>query len=1352
MCTQWLAATVEQEGDRAEAESLLREGAAAAVDLDNVVPELVIRCTLAIVLADAGRAQEAQAELARIGEISAGAGDWRGAAGRVALAEAATLVAQGRLHEAGSRFEAAIDTFQRFSLPWDEALAWHRWGRSRLDDGDRIGAVKPLAQAVELYQRNGAGRPWIERAVTDKLLAQGVDTSGGVAASIDIVAAAALDDERLDLTPHAAPDGTVTLLFSDIEGSTLSNERLGDRRWLELLHVHNRIVREQVNTHEGFEVKSQGDGFMVAFSSARRALDCAIGIQRALWQHSEGDPDEPLAVRIGLHTGEVVKEGADFFGRNVTMAARVAGCARGGEILVSSLVKELADTGDISFGRVREVELKGFSGTRHLHEVIWREGAAGPVTDGPSTERVPAGAGQPAPASVDPGRPPGLVSSLDDARGGGSPAPARLSRPLELPPRLQVPQGVSFVGRADEVEVLIQAWKRAEQGARQVVFIGGEPGVGKTRLATSTALKAHAEGATVLLGTSDEDLAVPYQPFVEALRHYIAACPPDQLAGWLGDRPTELSRLVPELSQRLPGLAAPQAGDPETERYLLFEAVAGWLAAAASACPVVLILDDLHWATKTTLLMLKHILRSAVAMPLLVIGTYRDSDLGRSHPLTEVLADLRRETGVQRLGLRGLGDVEALALVEALAGHQLSGDLLAMARAVKAETDGNPYFMREILENMIESGTLVKVDERWAYQGDTSAFGIPESIREVIGRRLSRLSEDVERFLTLGAVIGTKFDLIVLSRVVGVSQSAAVEALEQASGARLVREVAGSPGRFGFANALIRDVLYEEIGPARRMELHRSVATAIEELAAGQPDANLPELAYHWLAASPGDGAVTAETTKAAEYAEKAGRQAMASLAYEGAVTHFGGALRVLQRTGERERICELSILLGEAQRCAGDPAYRETLLEAGRLAAALGDAERAARAALTNQRGIFSRYGVVDKERAQALEEALSLVGPSDTAVRARLLASLASELQFSGEVRRHELGREALAVARRLDDRVTLAQVLAATWFGTWDPDTFNERLGLAAELTALATQLGDRLLEFHAGAAMFLTQSQNGDMAKADAGLEACTRAAEQLGQPALRWRAAYCRTNRDIAAGRLAEAEADLPASDALGRAGAAPDYLLYSQIPLGVIRLLQGRPEEAVEVLTELHKNYPVPLGHAVLGWATAEAGQREQAAAILEKYAADGFAGMSRDYAFLPTIAYLDRLTARLGERGAAARLYELMLPHAAEVVTSQATWVGPAAYDLGLLAATLGRYDDAASHFAAAADLAVRIDARVMLVHTRLDWARTLQQRGGPGDRERALDLLKSALTGAEELQLTGTAAAITALMRETR
>ncbi len=367
----WTAVVRRWEGDSTGAEELLRATLALAVEGGNVPAELAAVTELALLLADAGRPSEAASAVEYCKKILAGGEDWRGAAGRVALSEAATLVAGGAVDDATDCFGAAIATFQRFSLPWDEAEAWHRWGRARLDTGDRAGALDPCGRALSLYQRHGAGRRWIEPVLGDKLLAQGVEGTS-TSASIDAVAAAALE-ERPDLAGHAAPDGTVTLLFSDIEGSTASNERLGDRRWVELLHTHNRIVRQAVGSHRGFEVKSQGDGFMVAFSSARRGLECAIGIQRALRRHGETHPEEAIAVRIGLHSGEMVKEGDDFFGKNVALAARVAGAARGGEILVSSLVRELADTGEIPFGPAREVELKGLSGRRRVHEVLWEK-------------------------------------------------------------------------------------------------------------------------------------------------------------------------------------------------------------------------------------------------------------------------------------------------------------------------------------------------------------------------------------------------------------------------------------------------------------------------------------------------------------------------------------------------------------------------------------------------------------------------------------------------------------------------------------------------------------------------------------------------------------------------------------------------------------------------------------------------------------------------------------------------------------------------------------------------------------------------------------------------------------------
>jgi class 3 adenylate cyclase/tetratricopeptide (TPR) repeat protein len=384
----WLGVLSRLKGETAAAEARLGEALRIAGEGRSVVHELAARAELALVLADAGRPEDAGTHLTRCGEVLAGGEDWRGLAGRVDLARAAALVAEDQPETAEGAFAEATGIFRRLGLAWDEAEALQRWGQARLQSGDRTGAQEKLGQALEVYRRAGAGSPWIERVVADKLAIQGVG-GASVTASIDLVAAA-VSLERPDLSAHASPEGTVTILFSDIEGSTAANERLGDRRWLEVLRAHNRIVRREVAAQRGFEVKCQGDGFMIAFGSARRAVLCAVGVQRALGEYAEAHPEEAVLVRIGLHTGEVVKEAEDFFGTNVALAARIASVARGGEVLVSGLLKDLLQSsGDVEFGPAREVELKGISGSQRLHEIVWQKPGVRGVPEEPGVRGVP---------------------------------------------------------------------------------------------------------------------------------------------------------------------------------------------------------------------------------------------------------------------------------------------------------------------------------------------------------------------------------------------------------------------------------------------------------------------------------------------------------------------------------------------------------------------------------------------------------------------------------------------------------------------------------------------------------------------------------------------------------------------------------------------------------------------------------------------------------------------------------------------------------------------------------------------------------------------------------------------------
>jgi class 3 adenylate cyclase/tetratricopeptide (TPR) repeat protein len=1075
--------------------------------------------------------------------------------------------------------------------------------------------------------------------------------------------------------------GLVALLFTDLVGSTETLARLGEPAAEELREVHFALVRDAVAAHSGTEVKNLGDGFMVAFAAASDAVACAVAIQQAIDVHNRRG-GETLGLRAGIAVGEATVEDGDYFGFPVVEASRLCSAAGAGRILVTDMTRMLAGsrTGH-DFVPQGPMQLKGLPHPVAVHEVRWE-----PVSGGE----------------------------------------------FPLPTRLVADHTVDFIGRTAERETLAQAWKRAREGNPAMVLLAGEPGIGKTRLATEAALTAHEQGGLVLLGTCDEDLAVPYQPFVEAIRHLVAVLPPDDVAAMAGPYAADVARLVPELADRIPQLPATPGRDPETERYVLFSAVAGLLAAVSRRAPVLLVLDDLHWATKPTLLMLRHVVRSAESGAMLMVGTYRDSDVGRGHPLTDLLADLRREPSVERIALRGWSDAETVAFLEALAGHELADHDLGFARAVYAETDGSPFFTRELLRHLIDAGEVIRKDDRWTYTGDLSTASIPDSVREVLGRRLSRLPDAVDRLLTLGSVIGREFDSAVVAAVAGRSNAEVVEALEAARTAGLVREVPASPGRFAFVHALIRHTLYEELGLARRMELHRCVGIALEALP-GTTREHLAELAHHWLSATPAVGVDAGDAMKAVGYAEDAGHRAMASLAYEEAIAHFDGALRALRLTDDPLRRCHLLIDRGEAQRCAGDPAHRATLLEAGRLALELGDVGGEARAALANQRGLFSQVGMVDDQRVAALEAVLQAVEPGPSAVRARLLALLATELHFADDDRRLAFAREAVDIARRVDDPATLADALGALWVANWRPEAAAQRAQLAMEMTNIARRLGDRGLEFQAAAAAFLSASESGDMTSADSALAICIGLAEELDQPVLRWRANYLKGNRAWSSGRLGEVEGICEETLRLGERCGQPDHLGHAFGPLGALRVLQGRPEEAAELWSTVLDQLPGTAAYRTsLAWALADAGRVDEARTIVAEYASPSFAAIHDDYLRLWSLCVLARACVRLDEAVWAEDLYDLLAPNHAALVVAQTAWLGPVSHDLGLLATALRRYDDADGHFARAVEVQERLGAHGTLVHTRLEWARMLLRRGRADDRHRARTLLEAGRDGA--------------------
>ena len=489
------------------------------------------------------------------------------------------------------------------------------------------------------------------------------------------------------------------VLFTDLVGSTELMARLGDVAFDHLRNEHFSGLRQAISRRGGSEIKNTGDGILVTFPSAAEALAAAVAAQQATEAHARR-AEVTLQLRVGLALGEVEVDAGDVFGTPVVEAARLVAAARPGQILCTALVRAVAGSrAAVSFADAGALMLKGLPEPVPAFEVIW------------------------------------------------APAPAGTDVPL---PALLVGTGRIFVGREADLARLRQLWKETAAGERRAVMLGGEPGIGKTRLASELGQVLRAEGVLVLAGRCDEDLGVPYQPFVEALRHYV-----DHAAQLrLGRHAGELARLVPELPGLVPGLPEPLSADPETERYRLFDAVAGWLVDVSAESPVLLVLDDLHWAAKPTVLLLRHVLRSPESMRILVVGTYRDTDIGRADPLTDFLGDLHRLGGAERLPLSGLDGAGVAAFIEQAAGHQLDEEGEALAAAVWRETEGNPFFTTEVLRHLAESGVVEQREDRWVVTRGPEDFGIPEGVRDVVGRRLARLSEEENQVLACSAVIG----------------------------------------------------------------------------------------------------------------------------------------------------------------------------------------------------------------------------------------------------------------------------------------------------------------------------------------------------------------------------------------------------------------------------------------------------------------------------------------------------------------------------------------------------------------------------------------------------------------------
>ncbi len=1085
--------------------------------------------------------------------------------------------------------------------------------------------------------------------------------------------------------------GLITILFTDLVGSTELASDLGDVAADEMRRDHFASLREAIAATCGTEVKTIGDALMVSYPGAADALGGAATMQRAVDRHNRKLGEGRLSMRVGISAGDASFEDGDWFGTPVVESSRLCAAAQGGQILVSDIVRMLAGSRtDLELRSLGELDLKGLPAPLGACEVLWQAATTG------------------------------------DAE-------------IPLPVCVDTDPSFPFAGRAEHVENLVATWKATVEGARRAVLVSGEPGIGKTRIVTEVVRIAHERGAIVLWGRCDEELGAPYAPFAEALRIYIAASPPDRVRAELGPLGGELVRIVPELAARVPGLAEPVRADADTERFRLFDSVADLLAEVSAAHPVVLVLDDVHWADKPSLVLLRHLLRSTTPMRLFVLATYRDTDLDRSHPLAEVLADLRREPGVERLDLQGLDEDEIAGLMTKTAGHDLDAPGLELAHMLHTETEGNPFFVGEVLRHLAESGAIVQHDGRWT--AGLEGVGIPEGIREVIGRRLSRLSEDVNRALAVAAVIGPTFDLATVEAAGGPGGDALFDALDEAVQHSLIREVRGTAGRYAFAHALMRSALYEEITTNRKVRMHWKVGEVLESRFASSTDAHLDELAYHF-----GEGALAGDPMKAVDYARRAGARAMDDLAFEAAVVHFERAMGSLDLVDDAQSAvrCDLMLEWAEALQLASDERRRAVVFDAARAARVMGDVDRLARAALvlvSTSTGA-TRAGMVDDALVALLDEALAALPPEPSPARARLLASLAVEIQWSSEgERRVALAREAVEMARATRDPGALAHVLGRSWaLLDGSRPWHTEFIPLNEEAEAVAVEAGNTgaLLEVHNFAAWIAAML--GDRAEMDRRFDAYVRLVDQLRQPAANalrlWREAAL-AEYD---GRLADAERlTIEGMQLAQRADLADDVI--SAFVGGLfyyIRLEQGRPDELVGTLEGLVESQPgAPVWHVALAGALVESDRVDDARSHFMWLAADDCANVPNDVEYAVALDGLARMAYRVQPPEAVLRsIFDRLLPFSGFFNWSGVGISGPNDLGLAMTSAALGRHDDADRYFAATLALCEKAGARCWTARTHFDWSRVLADRG---DAETAREHAGIAVTLGEELGMDG-------------
>ncbi len=1098
------------------------------------------------------------------------------------------------------------------------------------------------------------------------------------------------------------------ILAADVAGYSLLMNADEDGTYHAWRSARNEIIDPSIEISHGRIVKHTGDGFLAEFPTVLAAVECAVEIQQQMGSRNKCLANgQPFQFRIGINLGDIIVDAEDIHGDGVNIAARLESIAEAGGVCVSADVyRQVRNKPGFRFEDLGEHSVKNIEAPIQVYSVC------GDPAERKVTREA---ASDPAPADT-PGN-----SADSDFEDMLTNITGKEQRPATL-----------VVGREAEKKVLAEALLEARRGSGNIALIRGEPGIGKSCLASTFAESVEDEDTWIIYGQCHETLgSPPFWPWLQILK-----------ALQLIDDSQDLSpasifeSLASAESQPQMRNASLFTGDGGAEQFRLFTKISNLLFQYASRRTLVLVIDDLHWADRSSLLLLNHLCRKLPGKAVLVIGTYRDIEVTRKHPLSEALGEINRLTTVRRISLKGLSEQDVTGYIESTVSEVLPPGIL---KSLYEKTEGNPLFVSEVARMLQQ--------ERSNLTGNQWVVEIPEGIQEAIGRRLNQLSEQCNDLLSLAAVIGRKFNLQVLNKLVpDTEQLGLLEALEDAVNRGILEEQSGALAEFQFCHVLFRDILYDELSLAKKILLHKRVADALVELRHESSDYSAGEIARHYYQALQGG-----QGTRAVDYALEAADHAEKMAAFDEAIGYYELALDVISvDEGQyRERRPEIHFNIAMCKHGSG-AATAESLIPYYRCIEVAREQKNYTVFADAACRIVYVGRAVTRaRESLLTIEEALSYLGDDDLATRANTMAHHSMALSFNNRRREAErVAKQAVEVAVESGDALAHCNALCmALLVLRGRPEKLSERIELGEHALVLSEQnnsASQDSLEW-----LILSYQEKGDMNRVRdliADLEVAV-------SRSLRFKSRYfvvgAAASLALFDGRWAQAEPLIEEAGELGvgklDGGAegvfgAQMFLLNRE--LGRLPMIRPALEQMLESNSGIWK--PGLLATFV------DLGLVDEAGAIFDELVADNFRAVAEDELYQTCLVYLVEACFELNRTGLASALYQRLVPYSGQMLSHPtAVCYGPTDLYLGMLSSQMNHLSEAEAMFSKAMALCEQSAPNMWQPHIQYRHAQVLKRHNFSGGKSEFEELVRHARQNAEILGMVNVLAKLEQLER---